>query len=70
MSKIFVFFTDYSPSEAALRCKNGAMYHGSDRCLYDVDEFRIQTACRDATHLENCGMHLINKFNLFLSFTP
>ena len=50
---------EYSITEAALHCKNGAMHHASDRCLYDVDDFRILKGCRDATHLENCGRHFL-----------
>ncbi|XP_033756241.1 uncharacterized protein LOC117338985 [Pecten maximus] len=36
-------------------CKNGMIYYPQDKCLMDFDPTGEPTACRDLTHLENCG---------------
>ena len=49
--------TGFEANETKLLCNNGAPYDTKQSCLYDRDQYGNLIGCRDATHLQNCGMY-------------
>ena len=51
-------FTELESWNNKIHCSKGKVSDSSQRCIYDLDENGIITACRSLTHLQNCGKSL------------